>query len=86
MSTLHWNRRSLFDDIARLQAFERPVMLVTGDEDYYLVEDTNAFLANILQDARRHSFPATGHLVNIERATEFNDLLAEFVGSNQRPV
>ncbi|WP_170545482.1 alpha/beta fold hydrolase [Ruegeria arenilitoris] len=80
LSTLHWNRRSLFDDQARLQAFDRPVLLVTGDDDYYLVGETNAFLQDLLPDATWHRFPETGHLVNIERAAEFNQLLAKFVG------
>ena len=80
LSTVHWNRRSLFDDTDRIKAFDRPVMLVTGDDDYYLVGETNAFLKDLLPDARWLRFPATGHLVNIERASEFNALLAEFVG------
>ncbi|WP_170327510.1 alpha/beta fold hydrolase [Ruegeria arenilitoris] len=80
LSTLHWNRRSLFDDKARLQAFNRPVLLVTGDDDYYLVGETNAFLQDLLPDATWHRFTETGHLVNIERAAEFNHLLAKFVG------
>lgn len=81
LSTLHWNRRSLFDDATRLGALETPVMLVTGDEDYYLVGETNAFLDEILPNAAWHRFSGTGHLVNIERATEFNRLLAEFIGT-----
>ncbi|KIC20418.1 alpha/beta fold hydrolase [Leisingera sp. ANG-Vp] len=80
LSTVHWNRRSLFEDQARLKAFEKPVLLVTGDEDYYLVGETNAFLQDILPNAVWHQFPGTGHLVNIEQAAEFNRLLAEFAG------
>lgn len=79
LSTLHWNRRSLFDDQDRLHALDKPVMLVTGDDDYYLVAETNAFLQDTLSNAIWHRFPATGHLVNIERAEEFNQLLAEFI-------
>ncbi|MEM7074221.1 MAG: alpha/beta hydrolase [Pseudomonadota bacterium] len=82
LSTLHWDRRSLFDDTDRLAAFAAPVMLVTGDEDYYLVGETNAFLHDILPDVAWHHFPATGHLVNIERAEAFNRLLAGFVGAH----
>lgn len=78
LSTVHWNRVSLFDDIDRLHAFSKPVMLVTGDEDYYLVGETNAFLNDVLKDVRWHRFSSTGHLVNIERAKEFNRLLADF--------
>jgi pimeloyl-ACP methyl ester carboxylesterase len=79
LSTVHWNRTSLFDDQARLAAFDRPVLLVTGDDDYYLVGETNAFLRDVLPDASWHRFPGTGHLVNIERAAEFNALLADHV-------
>ena len=80
LSTVHWNRRSLFDDVQVLKSLDRPVMLVTGDDDYYLVGETNAFLKDILPNARWHRFPATGHLVNLEEADRFNLLLAEFVG------
>ncbi len=80
LSTVHWNRRSLFEDQARLKTFEKPVLLVTGNEDYYLVGETNAFLQDTLPDAVWHRLPGTGHLVNIERAAEFNRLLAEFAG------
>jgi hypothetical protein len=44
LSTVHWNRRSLFEDQVRLKDLEKPVLLVTGDDDYYLVGETNAFL------------------------------------------
>lgn len=79
LSTVHWNRRSLFQDEARLKAFEKPVLLVTGDEDYYLVGETNAFLKDTLPNSEWRRFPGTGHLVNIERAAEFNRRLTEFV-------
>ncbi|MCP9483292.1 alpha/beta hydrolase [Shimia sp. CNT1-13L.2] len=80
LSTVHWSRRSLFEDTERLKAFDRPVLLVTGDEDYYLVGETNAFLQDILPHATWHRFPGTGHLVNIERAEVFNQLLSDFAG------
>ncbi len=83
LSTVHWNRRSLFDDMNRLRAFKTPVMLVTGDEDYYLVGETNEFLKGSLPDASWHQFSGTGHLVNIERAAEFNRLLMTFVRARE---
>ncbi|WP_170427275.1 alpha/beta fold hydrolase [Ruegeria arenilitoris] len=82
LSTLHWNRRSLFEDTARLQAFDKPVMLITGDDDYYLVAETNSFLQETLPNVRWHRFPATGHLVNIERAAEFNRHLLDFASAS----
>ncbi len=83
LSTLHWNRRSLFDEQTRLKALSKPVLLVTGDEDYYLVGETNDFLRRTLPDAKWHQFSGTGHLVNIERAAEFNSLLAELAGAQE---
>ena len=79
LSTLHWNRRSVFDDESRLRALDKPVLLVTGDDDYYLVGETNAFLNRVLPNSTWHSFKGTGHLVNIEKTSEFNELLATFV-------
>lgn len=79
LSTLHWNRRSLFDDTDRLKALDKPVLLVTGGEDYYLVGETNSFLQQILPNATWQGFSGTGHLVNIERADAFNTLFLDFL-------
>ena len=81
LKTLHWNRRSLWDDQDRLAVVTCPVMLIMGAEDYYLVGETNAFLDEVLPNSRRHCFDETGHLVNIERAEAFNALLREFLSS-----
>ena len=81
LSTLHWNRRSLFDVETQLRTFDKPVLLVTGDDDYYLVGETNQFLNEVLPDCSWHNFQGTGHLVNIEKSTEFNELLGEFLRS-----
>ena len=75
LKTLHWNRRSLWEDEARLRAISFPVLLALGDEDYYLVGETNQYLEQVIPEASRTLFESTGHLVNIERANEFNRLL-----------
>ena len=80
LSTVHWNRRSLFDDQQRLAAFDKPVLLLTGVEDYYLVAETNAYLHATFPNATRHDFEGTGHLVNLEQAATFNAILAAFLG------
>ena len=59
----------------------KSVLLLTGDEDYYLVEETNAFLNEVLPNATWRVFEGTGHLVNLERALEFNTLLTQFIGA-----
>ncbi|MGI9406969.1 MAG: alpha/beta fold hydrolase [Hyphomicrobiaceae bacterium] len=79
LSTLHWDRRSLFDDKRRLEEFNKPVLLLTGDEDYYLVGETNAFLNEVLPHATWRRFEGTGHLVNVEQFLKFNTLLAQFI-------
>ena len=75
LDTLHRHRRSLWDDAELLAVIECPVLLAHGDEDYFLVEDTNRFLEATLPSSRRVRFEATGHLVNVERPSEFNELL-----------
>ncbi len=83
LKTLHWNRRSLWQDQGRLMQLNIPVLLVYGDQDYFLVGKTNNFLHEILPNSRLHCFDTTGHLVNIERAEEFNVLLDDFLSTNQ---
>ena len=75
LKTLHWNRRSIWEDEVRLRSIPCPVLLVHGDEDYYLVDETNQYLEQVIPNARRALFESTGHLVNIEKAGRFNELL-----------
>ena len=75
LKTLHWNRVSLFDEADRIGAFSKPVLLVTGADDYYLVGETNRFLKRTLPHCTHLHFEDTGHLANIERAPEFNTAL-----------
>ena len=86
LATLHWNRISLFAIEAQLQALNIPTLLVTGEEDYYLVGETNEFLESVLPNAHRHHFEGTGHLVNIERAEKFNLVLTKHVGRFSIPT
>jgi 3-oxoadipate enol-lactonase len=51
LRTVHWNRRSIWQDKARLSAFEKPVLLAFGDEDYYLVGETSRFLHETLPNS-----------------------------------
>ena len=83
LKTLHWNRRSIWADEARLRATTCPVLLVHGDEDYYLVGETNHYLEQVTPGASRTLFESTGHLVNIERANHFNRLLDDHLRSGQ---
>ena len=86
LKTLHWNRRSIWDDEARLRSIACPVLLVHGDEDYYLVGETNRYLEQVIPNASRTLFEATGHLVNIEKTKQFNALLEDQVTKAEDPV
>jgi len=77
LKTLHWDRRSIWNDEERLRAITCPVLMVHGDEDYFLVGETNVYLEAVLPDATRVLFEQTGHLVNIERADRFNRLMED---------
>ena len=79
LKTLHWNRISLFEQVDRIRRFDRPVLLVTGAEDYYLVGETNRLLAQNLPLCHQLHFENTGHLANIERAPEFNAALRSHI-------
>lgn len=75
LKTLHWDRRSIWSDEARLRSIVCPVLLAYGDEDYFLVGETNLYLESVAPNAHRMLFEGTGHLVNIERSARFNALL-----------
>ena len=77
LRTLHWDRRSLWDDDARLRNLSVPVLLLHGDQDYYLVAETNAYLASVLPQVTLKTFCGAGHLVNIEKPKEVNQLLRD---------
>lgn len=77
LSTLHWNRLSLFDLGDDLKRLKIPTLLVYGDEDYDLVEPTNEFLAAALPLSTIVKVERTGHLANIEEPETFNRVLEE---------
>jgi pimeloyl-ACP methyl ester carboxylesterase len=81
MSTLHWNRDSLFEREAELALVDVPTLLVYGDEDHRLIEPTNSFLARTMPRVSSVVLPGTGHLVNIEHPDIFNEALERHLKS-----
>ncbi len=79
LKTLHRNRISLFSQADRIRVFPKPVLLVNGTEDYYLVGETGNFLARTLPHCNHLRFDRTGHLANIERAPQFNAALISHI-------
>jgi pimeloyl-ACP methyl ester carboxylesterase len=79
LSTLHWNRISIYQYESQLRTMVTPTLLAFGDEDHALIEPTNAFLAANLPHVRTSKFPQTGHLVNIENPDLFNVALEQHI-------
>jgi len=62
LHTVHWYRRSLWNDRERLEKLTKAVLLAYGDEDYYLLGETNRFLHEHLPNSYLHEFRPSGHL------------------------
>lgn len=77
LSTLHWNRPSIFEKEDALRQLRIPALLIFGDEDHHLIEPTNEFLASTLPSSKIRKLERTGHLVNIEEPEIFNQALEQ---------
>lgn len=77
LSSLHWNRPSIFEREEALQQLRVPVLLIFGDQDHHLIEPTNEFLASTLPSSKFRKLERTGHLVNIEEPNIFNQALEQ---------
>ena len=71
-------RPSLYDLRPRLAALEVPTLLVTGDEDEGCLEP-NLMLKRTIPSAGLAVLPQTGHTLNLEEPSVFNDLLRRFL-------
>ncbi len=79
LRTVHWNRRSLWNDRERLAKLIKPVLLAYGNEDFYLVSETNRFLHETLPNSFLSEYKPCGHLVHIEQASKFNQIFRDFL-------
>jgi pimeloyl-ACP methyl ester carboxylesterase len=66
--------RDRADSTDLVRSFPGPVEFVVGEFDPYVS-------AEELSEFEVRELPSTGHLVNLERPGEFNDILREFIGS-----
>jgi pimeloyl-ACP methyl ester carboxylesterase len=66
----------LTEDLVR--SIEVPTLLIHGRDDAVLSPEISWNMARLLPDAELHLFPRCGHWAQIEHATEFNWLVAEF--------
>ncbi len=70
-------RPSLYDLEDKMKALTVPTLLVTGDEDDPCL-DANIFMKRAIPSSGLWVAPRTGHAINLEEPTMFNQHLSEF--------
>lgn len=64
----------------QVRAVTRPTLLVHGREDRIVPVDVAWNMLRLLPDADLHVFSGCGHWTQIERAADFNAVVAQFLG------
>lgn len=64
----------------QVRAVTRPTLLVHGREDRVVPVDVAWNMVRLLPDADLHVFSRCGHWTQIERAADFNAVVAQFLG------
>lgn len=77
------DRTELPLDFEALSRMELPVLLVHGMQDVVIPVSRTWDLVNVLPDADAHVFSRCGHWSQVERAADFNELVAHFLRSRQ---
>jgi 3-oxoadipate enol-lactonase len=70
----------LADQRDRAGSIDVPTLVLVGDQDLVTPYDLSSELVDLIPDARLQTIPAAGHLSNLERADEFNEIVGEFIG------
>ncbi|WP_156191870.1 3-oxoadipate enol-lactonase [Corynebacterium kalinowskii] len=70
---------SSFDSTSWLSSIEVPTLVVAGTEDGSTAPEVVRFLADSIPDAEYHEFSPAAHLLNVERAEDYNRLVEEFL-------
>jgi pimeloyl-ACP methyl ester carboxylesterase len=68
--------------LQQLQQLPVPLMIVWGEQDKVLPVSHARSVQQALPDSLVHIMPQCGHWPHMERAEEFNDLLARFLGGS----
>lgn len=64
----------------QVRAVTRPSLLVHGREDRIVPVDVALTMLSLLPDADLHVFARCGHWTQIERASDFNEVIRQFLG------
>lgn len=62
-----------------LERFERPALIVVGDEDAFTTKQDADHMHALLKDSRLFWLHGVGHMPNLERPEEFNAVLSGFL-------
>jgi pimeloyl-ACP methyl ester carboxylesterase len=73
-------RPSLYDFEEPLRAMMVPTLIVSGDEDDHCLQP-GVFLKRVIPAAGLLVLPKTGHTINLEEPTKFNEAVAEFIAT-----
>jgi len=71
-------RAPIYAHADELAALRVPLLIVFGGDDAGC-RGPSLFLKEVVEGAKLHEFPHTGHLVNIEQAKMFNDVVSRFI-------
>ena len=76
------NELSITEEQTR--SIRTPSLLIHGREDKVVPPEVSWTMLHLLQDADLHIFARCGHWTQIERAAEFNELVAHFLRADSR--
>jgi 3-mercaptopyruvate sulfurtransferase SseA/pimeloyl-ACP methyl ester carboxylesterase len=65
--------------IDSLEQLAMPVLVAVGEQDVPGFREMSAVLARRIPGAQYHTVPGAGHMVNMERPAEVNELLSQFL-------
>lgn len=74
-----WRGHAMHDLWRRLDGVDHPVLLIYGKEDRVIPWDSSLVLLRLLPNASLHVFPKCGHWVQVEKADQFNELVASYL-------
>ncbi|MDU0479401.1 alpha/beta fold hydrolase [Staphylococcus chromogenes] len=69
-----------FDSRSELPNLQVPALVVAGTQDTSTTPDVVRELAELIPEAQYEELNPAAHLLNVERATDFNRRLSEFLG------
>jgi len=68
-----------FDSLDRLASLKMPVLILTGEDDQVVPPRNSSRMHDILINSRMVKFRNAGHLVNMEKAEEYNHEVLNFI-------